>query len=535
MRLVVFVARLHQELVLQPVGQLHKPRVKCLLYILNIALADAHLTQFHAPVKHLVHHVDIHQVALRQLALLHLAAVPERHRGFRQTAHLADEVAPRLHLAAKQLMGLGIKCGILAAHTLYLLLAGIHPTAHEAVIQVALTVGTPAAEKAEHLVKRAERRKHQLHKRVVHKLVNRLRLVVLVARAALHVAVGVVLYLAHALLLGLLERLRVGHALAQAARHAGHKVIVSLCAVNPVLPDCLARHLHILAVGFRVALALVGIVMRLLHLLAQIVLLGLAPGDVLHISQRQLQTGIVQGRLVSHRHIGTAHTMLRIRHSVLNVGALPTASLLKHLHRVRTVCVKLTLHLHAACVHLRALDAFERVQRGFGILQLVVHHDVHHLPHIALDVVVPRAVLHRGQQTLHLLLAQVVQITAVHQHTRKVGHTLHRRHVKLPLQAHRLAQVSQVAAYGTHGIIAQRLVVRVVRRQPRCSSSDALMQAHTAVLPDVLRLVFRAAYLSEDVFCLASSVSIVLYILYGFFIDFNASRSITGFFSFSIS
>ena len=163
-RLVVLVARLHKELVLQPVGKFYQSWVKHFFDVCHILLGDTHLAQLHTSVKHLVHHVDIHEVALRQFALLHFTTVPKRHCAFWQFADATDKVAPRLHLATEQLCGFGIKDGVFVAHTVYFLLTCINPASHEAVIQVALAVGTLASEHSQHLVKGGERSKQERYK-----------------------------------------------------------------------------------------------------------------------------------------------------------------------------------------------------------------------------------------------------------------------------------------------------------------------------------------------------------------------------------
>ena len=81
------------------------------------------------------------------------------------------------------------------------------------------------------------------------------------------------------------------------------------------------------------------------------------------------------------------------------------------------------------------------MQRLLGMLQLVIYHDVHHLLHITLNVVVTHAVLHGTQQTFNLIRCRIVDITVSYQHTRKVGDTFHGGHVKGTLEAHSLAQV----------------------------------------------------------------------------------------------
>ena len=160
-RLVVLVARLHKELVLQPVGKFYQSWVKHFFDVCHILLGDTHLAQLHTSVKHLVHHVDVHEVALRHFALLHFTAIPKRDGSLWQLADTTDKVSPRLHLATEQLCGFGIKDGILVTHTIDFFLTCIYPTSHEAVVKIALTVGTLASEHSQHLVKGGERSKQE--------------------------------------------------------------------------------------------------------------------------------------------------------------------------------------------------------------------------------------------------------------------------------------------------------------------------------------------------------------------------------------
>ena len=138
-------------------------------------------------------------------------------------------------------------------------------------------------------------------------------------------------------------------------------------------------------------------------------------------------------------------------------------------------------------INLATLDGLKAVQRLLGVLQLVVHHDVQHIAYALVDVVVAHAVLHRRQQPLHLARSRIADIAAGNQHPRKVGDTFHGSHVKRALEAHCLAQVGQVAADGAHGIVPKRLVVTVIVGQSGCSRRNALLQAHAAVCPHIIR------------------------------------------------
>ena len=297
-----------------------------------------------------------------------------------------------------------------------------------------------------------------------------------VARSALHVAVGIVLYLTDALFLGFLEVLGVGNALAEAVRQPAYKVEITLRSLNLVLTDSLLQTGNVLAVTVGGTVALTGIVMCLFDFLTQFALLYLAVLDVLGILQCKLQSCVLQCCFIGYCHIAAAHTLLCLADGFLDVGLLPSACLLKHFHGVRSGWVELTLHLNTSCIYFAASDGFKFVQGLLGVLQLIVHHDVHHLLHITLDVIVSYAVLYGCKQAFHFLLSQSVQIAVIHQHTRKVGDTFHGGHVKGTLEAHCLAQVGEVATDGTHGIIAQRLVVTMIVSQSGCCCRDTLLQ-----------------------------------------------------------
>ena len=90
-----------------------------------------------------------------------------------------------------------------------------------------------------------------------------------VARSALHVAVGIVLYLADALFLGFLEVLGVGNALTEAVRQPAYKVEVTLRPLNLVLTDSLLQAGNVLAVTVGGTVALAGIVVCLFDFLTQ--------------------------------------------------------------------------------------------------------------------------------------------------------------------------------------------------------------------------------------------------------------------------
>ena len=75
------------------------------------------------------------------------------------------------------------------------------------------------------------------------------------------------------------------------------------------------------------------------------------------------------------------------------------------------------------------LMAFKFVQGVLSVLKLIVHHDVHHLLHITINIIATYAVLYGCKQAFHFLLAQSVQIAVVHQHTSKVCDTFHGGHV----------------------------------------------------------------------------------------------------------
>ena len=113
---------------------------------------------------------------------------------------------------------------------------------------------------------------------------------------------------------------------------------------------------------------------------------------------------------------------------------------------MRSGGVEHALHLNTSCVYLAASDGFKFVQGVLGSLQLVIHHDVHHLLHITINVIATYAVLYGCKPAFHFLLAQSIQIAVVHQHTSKVCDTFHGGHVKGALEAHCLAQVGEVAS-----------------------------------------------------------------------------------------
>ena len=129
MRLVVLVAGLHQKLLLHPVGKLFQSWVKCVGDFIDRSFIYTHLPQLHTSVAHLVHHIDVHQVALRQLKRLLFFAVLPLYRHPRlfpcllgQLVFLADEVGHTLDLAAVYLRHFIVKYLILGSCSAYLFL-----------------------------------------------------------------------------------------------------------------------------------------------------------------------------------------------------------------------------------------------------------------------------------------------------------------------------------------------------------------------------------------------------------------------------
>lgn len=107
--LVVLVPLSYKILLLQPVAKLHELRVELLLDSLDVVFRDSHLAQLHPPVAHLVHHVDIQQVPLRQHMLLHLPAVHELNLHRRQLAVQAEKRTPFHPLLPPYLLNLGVQ------------------------------------------------------------------------------------------------------------------------------------------------------------------------------------------------------------------------------------------------------------------------------------------------------------------------------------------------------------------------------------------------------------------------------------------
>ena len=137
MNLVILVALVNKELFLHPVCELHEFRVKEILDVLNIFLGDTHTAQFHTTVTHLVSHVDVEQVALRQFVVFHLTAVKESYGRFRQFAVDGEEVAPR-HVLAINLADFSVKDFQCVTIACVLLFGGGYPVAHITVPQIAL-------------------------------------------------------------------------------------------------------------------------------------------------------------------------------------------------------------------------------------------------------------------------------------------------------------------------------------------------------------------------------------------------------------
>ena len=121
------------------------------------------------------------------------------------------------------------------------------------------------------------------------------------------------------------------------------------------------------------------------------------------------------------------------------------------------------------------------------MLQLIIHHDVHYLLYALINIFAANTISYGSHQTFYLLLGKSAQMATIHQHTCKVGHALCSNLVKGTLQAHRLAQVKEVTANGSHGIISKRLVVFVVGGQSCCCCGHTLMQAKASIGPNAVR------------------------------------------------
>ena len=116
---------------------------------------------------------------------------------------------------------------------------------------------------------------------------------VFVGRSALHVGVGVVVYLADAGFLGLAECLGVLDALAQGVRQTAYQIEVSLCPFYLILADCILCGLDKLLVGIIGHASCVPVLLGGFKAVTKCFLLGLAAGYVLHIIESHIEAGIL--------------------------------------------------------------------------------------------------------------------------------------------------------------------------------------------------------------------------------------------------
>ena len=290
--------------------------------------------------------------------------------------------------------------------------------------------------------------------------------------------------------------------------------MISLRTLNLLLADGIFHRHHILAVTVGHAVALARLVTLLLQLVTKHLLGMFIVGNAGGILQGKLQTDIRILRILTHTLALAAHPVKHLAYLFLQSLTRKPATVLEGFHHHLPRRVQLSLHLNTSCIYFAASDGFKFVQGVLGVFQLVIHHDVHHLLHITLDVIVSYAVLHGAQQTLHLTGCKVVQVTTADKHTRQVVHALHRRLVKTHLGArhfvhfrinrpslcirqillprmaqHALRQVCKVVTDGSHGIHLHRLVSTVFVRQTHSSTGNHLVKSQTAVRPNVFRLV----------------------------------------------
>ena len=245
-----------------------------------------------------------------------------------------------------------------------------------------------------------------------------------VTRSALHIAIGVMLYLGDALLLGFLECLGILNAFTQTIRQSTNKVEVTFSPLYLVLTDCLLQTCNILNVTISSTFAFTRFVMSLFDFLTQFTLINLTVLDILSILLCKLQPCIFKSSFIGYGNITTTHSLLRISNSILYIAFFPSMCLLKHMHDVRSFRIKFSLDFNTSCINLAASDGHQTIQTILCIPQLVINHYIHNLLHITLDVVVSYTILNGCKQSYHLLPCQSVQIATIHQHTRKVGNTL---------------------------------------------------------------------------------------------------------------
>ena len=87
--LVALVAQLHKKLFLNPVRKLLQLRIKRFLYLLYYLFRHTHATVRRLAHRHLVNHIQISQLGLRELVFTLSGTIVIRHLCHRQRIHIA--------------------------------------------------------------------------------------------------------------------------------------------------------------------------------------------------------------------------------------------------------------------------------------------------------------------------------------------------------------------------------------------------------------------------------------------------------------
>ena len=163
MHRIVLRAKARQKFILHPVGKRDETRVKHLLNGIHVALRYTHLAKLHLSVRHLIHHVDVKQVALRERVVRALASVHKRYFTGRHIAQHRGYVAPMRH--AQHFLGFRIKRLNGIAVTTQLLFAALVAATHKLLVQISLAMHVLAAKHAHKLLKRGRGLKQETNQR----------------------------------------------------------------------------------------------------------------------------------------------------------------------------------------------------------------------------------------------------------------------------------------------------------------------------------------------------------------------------------
>ena len=451
--LVVLVADVHEELLLEPVGKFNESRVHLGLDCLHVLFLDTHTTEFHPAVGHLVHHVYVEQIALRQLVVLHLAAVPELHvHGGHPSLHRV-EVRPT-HLPSENIGHFIVKHlgGLL--ESLELRVIGIYPSAHEVVPEVAFSVDGFAAEVTEHLVEGGKRLEEEPQEAVVGKAV--VLVAVLVILAAFEVGVGVVVNLLHAGLLCLTEGSATGDAVVEHLGETVNQFVVGFDSLHPVLTQSLLGGFHKLAVGSRSHLTGTPVFRCLTEFVLDTLLLVDGRLDVLNVFAGHLETGQFVTGCGLDGIVAAVQTLLCGCYMLVDGFEGHIHSILEDLHGPLAWSIQFALHLNALGIHLGAANLEQAVEHALGVTELVGHHQIHDSVNGSLEVLATGGPTGDGEHLLNLLAGNVGECTVVEQFFGKVGDGADGLAVVLPLGRCGHAHLGQILVNRTHPCVEFR-------------------------------------------------------------------------------